>query len=386
MEKKTIQRSDWVARFNLVGRPVIGDYTYKLNEKSEKSQWVYNSLNLAVDCGEKCGTVYAEMLGGYSENGDNKIYVHGKDENDKDDFKKKIVVDFEDRFNDDILEEIGDMSFVTIGLEKTSDGKTFYKRFLSSYDAVEYIKEHLNNDMVINVSGDLKYSEYNGNVQVRKNITSIALSKAEDSSKYKATFTQSVLLDKDSASLKDIDKDKGVMFVNARVLDYVKEINGIEVKGQYPYKKQFEFAMNFENEKQCKTIYEKLFKIKKDITQTTFEGEFIEGGAVVTATWDDIPDDIKDLVEMGVYTKDEALAKCTANSSREKRMVLRKPMIKLVGDDKVPVVQKFEERFTEDDLYLDYLFNNKNADDDKPPFDTEEESGTDDSMSWLDDL
>lgn len=385
-EKKTIQRSDWVARFNLVGRPVIGDYTYKLNEKSEKSQWIYNSLNLAVDCGEKCGTVYAEMLGGYSADGENKIYVHGKDENGNDDFKKKIVVDFEDRFNDDILEEVGDMSFVNIGLEKTSEGKTFYKKFLSAYDAIEYIHENLREDMVINVSGDLKYSEYNGNVQVRKNITSIALSKAEDSSKYKATFTQSVLLDKDSASLKEIDKDKGVMFVNARVLDYVKEVNGIEVKGQYPYKKQFEFAMNFENEKQCKTIYEKLFKVKKDITQVTFEGDFVEGGAVVTATWDDIPDDIKDLVKTGVYTKEEALAKCTANGSRERRMVLKKPMIKLVGDDKVPVVQKFEERFTEDDLYLDYLYKNKDTNNDKPSFDTDEESGSDDSMSWLNDL
>ena len=378
-EKKTIQRSDWVARFNLVGRPVIGDYTYKLNEKSEKSQWISNSLNLAVDCGEKCGTVYAEMLGGYSADGENKIYVHGKDENGNDDFKKKIVVDFEDRFNDDILEEVGDMSFVNIGLEKTSEGKTFYKKFLSAYDAIEYIHENLREDMVINVSGDLKYSEYNGNVQVRKNITSIALSKAEDSSKYKATFTQTILLDKDSASLKNIDKDKGVMFVDARVLDYVKEVNGIEVKGQYPYKKQFEFAMDFSNETACKKIMDKLFKVKKGVSQATFEGDFVEGGAVVTATWDDIPDDIKDLVEMGVYTKEEALAKCTANGSRERRMVLKKPYIKLVGEEKTPVIQVFSERYTEDDLYLDYVFNNKVEENEE----AEEESGESADLDWL---
>ena len=378
-EKKTIQRSDWVARFNLVGRPVIGDYTYTLNEKSEKSQWISNSLNLAVDCGEKCGTVYAEMLGGYSADGENKIYVHGKDENGNDDFKKKIVVDFEDRFNDDILEEVGDMSFVNIGLEKTSEGKTFYKKFLSAYDAIEYIHENLREDMVINVSGDLKYSEYNGNVQVRKNITSIALSKAEDSSKYKATFTQTILLDKDSASLKNIDKDKGVMFVDARVLDYVKEVNGIEVKGQYPYKKQFEFAMDFSNETACKKIMDKLFKVKKGVSQATFEGDFVEGGAVVTATWDDIPDDIKDLVEMGVYTKEEALAKCTANGSRERRMVLKKPYIKLVGEEKTPVIQVFSERYTEDDLYLDYVFNNKVEENEE----AEEESGESADLDWL---
>lgn len=387
-EKKVIKKSDWMSNFTLIGTPVVNDYTFKMDEKSEKSKWIYNAMNLGIDCGEAHGTVYAELMGGYSEENENRIYAHGKKDDGSDDFDKQIVVDWSDRFNDDILEEIGEMSFITVGLEKTSTDKTYYKKFLSGYDAIAYIKEHLSEDMVVNVRGSLKYSEYNGNVQVRKNITSIALSKADDPSKYKATFTQSILLDKDSASLKadNIDKDKGVMFVDARVLDYVKEVNGVEVKGQYPYKKQFEFAMNFENEKQCKTIYEKLFKVKKGVTQATMEGEFVEGGSVVTATWDDIPDDIKDLVEMGVYSKEEALAKCTANGSRERRMVLRKPMIKLVGDDKTPVVQKFEERFTEEDLVLDYLYKNKNTDDDKPPFDTEEESGSDGSLDWLNQL
>lgn len=381
-----IVRKDWVSNFTLIGRPIINDYTYKIDERSEKSNWVYNALNLGVDCGEKFGSVYCELMGGYSEDNENKIYAHGKKDDNSDDFEKQIIVDWEDRFNEDVLEEVGDLSFITVGLEKTSADKTFYKKFLSAYDAIVYIKENLKEDMVVNVRGNLKYSSYNDAVQVRKNITSIALSKADDPSKYKATFTQSILLDKDSANLKNVDKDKGVMYVDARVLDYVKEINGVEVKGQYPYKKQFEFALNLENEKQCKTIYEKLFKVKKNVSQVTFEGEFIEGGAVITATWDDIPDDIKDLVEMGVYTKDEALAKCTANGNRERRMVLKKPQIKLVGEDKTPVIQKFEERYTEDDLYLDCL--NKSeatepyVDDDDTPFDTD----GDDGMDWLNNL
>lgn len=383
-EKKVIKKNDWVSSFNLIGKPVVNDYTFKIDEKSEKSNWIYNAMNLGIDCGEAHGTVYAEMMGGYSEENENRIYAHGKKDDGSDDFEKQIIVDWDDRFNDDVLEEIGDLSFITVGLEKTSADKTFYKKFLSAYDAIAYINEHLSDNMVVNVRGNLKYSSYNDNVQVRKNITSIALSKADDSSKYKATFTQSLLLDKDSASLKNIDKDKGVLLVDARVLDYVKEVNGIEVKGQYPYKKQFEFALNLENEKQCKTIYEKLFKVKKDVTQVTFDGEFVEGGAVVTATWDDIPDDIKDLVDMGVYTKEDALAKCTANGSRERRMVLKKPSIKLVGEDKTPVVQKFENRYEEDDLVLDYLYKNK-SEDNKPPFnvDDEEDSDSDDSMAWL---
>lgn len=381
MEKKVIKKNDWVSNFTLIGKPKISeDYSFKIDERSSKSNWIYNSLNLGVDCGERFGVVYCELMGGYSSENENRIYVYPKKDDGSTDFENQMVVDWNDRFNDDVLEDISDMSFITVGLEKTNADKIFYKKFLSAYDAIAYIKDHLREDMTICVRGNLKYSEYNGNVQVRKNITSIALSKADDSSKYKATFTQSILIDKDSASLKDIDKDKGVMFVNARVLDYVKEVNGIEVKGQYPYKKQFEFTMNFDNEKQCKTIYDKLFKVKKGITQATFEGDFVEGGAVVTTTLEDLPDEIRDLVEMGIYTEEEACAKCTANGNRERRMVLKKPMIKLVGDDKVPVVQKFDERFTEDDLYLDYLYKDKN---DNDSTEVEEESDTEDPMAWL---
>lgn len=379
-EKKVIEKNDWQSSFTLIGKPVINDYTFKIDEKSEKSNWIYNALNLGVDCGEKYGTVYAEMMGGYSAENENKIYAHAKKEDGSDDFKQQLVIDWNDRFNESVLEDVGDLSFLTVGLEKTDKDKTFYQKFLSAYDAIAYIKEHLSEDMVVNVRGNLKYSEYNGNVQVRKNITSIALSKADDSSKYKATFTQSILIDKDSASLKNIDKDKGVMFVDARVLDYVKEVNGIEVRGQYPYKKQFEFAMDFSNEVACKKIMDKLFKVKKGVSQVTFDGDFIEGGAVVTATWDDIPDDIKDLVDMGVYTKEEALAKCTANGSRERRMVLTKPMIKLVGEEKTPVIQVFPERYKEDDLYLDYIFNKKKAENSD---EAEEESGETSDLDWL---
>lgn len=391
VEKKVIVKKDWTANFNLIGTPKISeDYTFKTNERSDKSKWVYNSMNLGVDCGESAGVVYCELMGGYSEENENKIYAHGKKDDGSDDFDKQIIVDWEDRFNEDVLEEIGSLSFITVGLEKTSEGKTFYKNFLSAYDAIAYIKDHLTEDMVINVKGNLKYSSYNDTVQVRKNITSIVLSKVDDASKYKATFTQTVLIDKDSASLKNIDKDKGVMYIDARVLDYVKEVNGIEVKGQYPYNKQFEFAMDFSNEAACKKIMDKLFKVKKGINQITFEGEFIEGGAIVTATLDDLPQDIRDLVDIGVYSEEEACAKCTANGGRERRMLLKKPQIKMVGDEdaKAPAIQIFEERYTEDDLYLDYLFENDNvsSNDDKPPFDIDEGSDSDNSMDWLNDL
>ena len=381
-EKKKIIKTDWSSNFTLVGRPVVTDYTYKIDERSTKSDWVYNSLNLGVDCGEKYGTVYCEAMGGYSENNANVIYAHGKKEDDSDDFKKQIVVAWEDRFNEAVLSELGELSFITVGLEKTDKDKTFYKKFLSMYDAIPYIKEHLTADMVVNVKGNLTYSEYQGNVQVRKTINSIVLSKIEESADFTARFTQSVLIDSDSASLKNVDTEKGVMYLDTVVLDYLKEKDGVEIRGQYPYRKQFEFAMDLTNQTACTAIMNKLFKVKRGTyTQITFEGNFIEGGAVVTATLDDIPDDIRELVEWGVYTEEEALARCSSNGNRERRMVLTKPYIKLVGDDKIPVVQRFTEKYTEEDLILDIVK------EDEVPFDVDNSNVASSSevsgMDWL---
>ena len=400
--KKVITKKDWIASFNLVGETKLNDYTYKIDEKSEKSSWIYNSLNLGVYCGEKYGTVYASMMGGYSEEKAGVIFAHGKKEDGSDDFENQIQVAWEDRFDEDILESLGDMCFITVGLEQTNKNKVFYKKFLSEYDAIAYIQEHLEEGMVLNVRGNLRYGLYQDKVQLQKNINNIVLSKVDDVAKYKATFVQTVLLNKDSASLKkeQIDKDKGVLYVSTRVLDYLKEFNGIEVKGQYPFQKEFEFEMDFSNEKICKMIMEKVFKVKKDVTQITFEGEFISGGAVVTATWDDVPDDIKDLVECGIYTKEEALQRCSTNGNREDRMILRKPHTRLVGDEKKPMVQKFEQRFTEDDLTLDYLVQEAPADgfmnvpegeelpfaDDKKDDTDSGEEGSVDDMSWLNNL
>lgn len=385
-EKKVIARDNWMSNFALIGVAKVNDYTFKIDEKSEKSSWIYNSLNLGVDCGEKHGTVYAEMMGGYSSEQPSAIYAHGKKDDGSDDFEAKVTVDWDDRFNEEILETIGDLSFITVGLEKTDKEKTFYKKFLSAYDAIAYIKAHLEDGMVINVRGNLKYSMYQDKVQVRKNITSIVLSKVDDVSKYIARFTQTILLDKASASLKNIDKDKSVMYIDARVLDYMKEYNGKEVKGQFPFNKQFEFEMDFSNEAQCKKIMEKVFKVKKGITQMTFEGDLIEGGAVVTATLDDIPQDIKDLIDCGVYTEEEALARCSSNGNREQRMVLRKPMVRLVGEDKTPTLQRFEEKYSEDDLVLDYLYDDEETATEAAEDGETESTETGDGLEWLNSL
>lgn len=391
-EKKILEKKNWSNSFVLIGEAKPNDYTYKLDEKSEKSDWIYNSLNLGVYCGETCGTVYAELMGGYGAERDNVVYVHGKDEDGKDDFDNRFTIDWDDRFDEEILESVGDLCFLTVGLEKDKNDKVYYKKFLTPYDMIAYINENLEKDMVVNVKGSLKYSMYNDNVQVKKEINSIVLSKVNDPSKYNARFTQTMLLTKDSVG--KADKDTGILPIYAKVLDYVKEYKGKEVRTNIPYNKMFEYELDLSNPELSKKVIDAIFKVKKGVTEVTFEGNLIEGGAVITATEDDLPDDIKALVSIGVFSLDEALAKCSVSSGREKRMVVRKPLIKMVEDkegNKTPVIQKFEQKYDEDDLILDFMYETEDKNDetesDELPF-AEEVAETVDAndTSWLDNL
>jgi hypothetical protein len=382
-EKKILEKKKWVANFNLVGKAKINDYTYKIDEKSEKSDWIYNTLNLGVDCGEKFGTVYAEMMGGYGAKRDNVCYVHGKDDDNKDDFENKFTVDWDDRTDSDILETVGDMCFIKIGLEKDKQDKTVTTRFLSPYDAITYIKENLADGTVINVKGNLKYQLYDGKVSVKKEITSIYLSKAEPE-KYHASFTQSLLIKSDS--LGDYNKDKGIIPLYGTVLEYTKMYNDKEVKCFIPMTKMFEIEVE---EDKIKFWKDKLCKVKKNtVSEIVFEGDLIEGGALIETKVDDLPDDIKELIEIGAYTEEEALARCTENAGREKRMIIRKPSVKMVGDEgkKIPVIQKIEEKYSEEDLILDFMFEDNSDDDDNTDTDTDtdtDNSDTDSDDDWL---
>ena len=386
--KKKLVKKNWIASFMLIGEAKVNeDYTYKIDEKSDKSDWVYNVLNLGVDCGEKHGIIYTEMMGGYGAERDNVVYVHGKKDDGKDDFDNRFTIDWDDRFDEKILEDIGDMCFLTVGLERDKKDKVYYKKFLSQYDAIAYIKENLTDSTVLNVKGNLKYQLYNGNVSVKKEITSIVLSKVDNPSKYFARFTQTMLLSKNSIG--KADKDKGILPIYAKVLEYTKDYNGKEVKQFIPMSKTFEYELDLTNRALVEKVVEKVFKVKKGITEITFEGDFVEGGAVVTATEDDLPQDIKDLIDIGAYTLEEALAKCTLGGGKERRMLLRKPIIKMVGDDdnKVPQIQKFEQKYTDEDLILDFMYEDDEEIESDVENNEDEETANDvEDTSWLDNL
>lgn len=354
-ERKALKKGK--ASFNLIGRVKVTDKTFNLDNNYD-SGWTDNSMYVGVDCGNG-NTVYAEMRSGFYSDPDKEsiIRAYSKDEKDDAGKSKSVEIAWEDRLDESLYDSISDSSFLTVGVEKDVKDKTVYKKFLTAYDAVEYLSEHLEDGMIVNVKGTIGYNEYEGNVSTKKEITSIVLSKIDDEADFKATFSQTILVDSKSIGKKN--DDKGTMELAAYVVDYVgkPKIDGekIEVKKNVAYPKTFEVAIN-ENPEITAKMLQRFFKPKKGkITEITVTGNLVEGGSTVNITEDDIPDDIKELIEMGLYSEEEAEKKiAVGNGNRERRMIIVKPDITYVGtgDDRKPTVAFEDGKYDEDDLYF----------------------------------
>jgi hypothetical protein len=360
-KEEKVQVKKGASLFTLIGKAIVKDYTFTMDASSQNSDWVYNRLSLQVDCGNS-GVINAELMGGYGtgKKRENKIYVHGKKKNeagkDVDDYSNQFTVDWDDRLDEDMFDEIGDNCFLTVGLEKDKKENTFYKKFLSPYDAIEYIKEHLTDGIVINVKGNLNYNEYQGNTMVKKEINSLVLSKITEEKDFKAVFQQTVFIDKDS--IKKYDSDKNAFPIECYIPEYVSKIQTEDSKIDVPkdqrnivFKKTFDYDCGSKESERILAFLKKHFTVKKDnIYEVTFEGVITKSGSLQTVTLEDLPEDIQELVEIGAYTEEEAIEKCVGNGNKVENYIFKVPRIKKVGEDKTPIIDKVEDKYKYGDL------------------------------------
>lgn len=378
--------------FTLVGKAKIGEYTFNTDAESarEDSDWVYSQMKLGVDCGQNHGLIYCELMGGYGTDRQNYVRVPSIKVNKNgvkvDDFENMLKIDWEDRFNEEILKNVGKLGFITVGLEKEKE-KVEYKKFLSAYDAVGYVEEHLEDGMTVTIKGDLKWSIYKENIQVRKEVTSIILSKAEEDD-FKAIFNQNVILD--TASIGKFDKETMTIPIDCRILEYMKDYNGTEVKTILPIHKSFDLAIDG-SDKERATKMLKVFKVKgKKLDLLNIDGMFVKGDTnTVKVTVDDIPDDVKELIELGYVSEADVLEKMTfvnGGNNKAEKMMIKSPHIKYTGEDmKIPTIDKVIDMYSEEDLDIAAILENMGI---KDPLDVAlEDTDSDDSEdNWLDEL
>ena len=392
-EKEKTPLKKGVSQFNIVGKAKVNDNTFTLDTESQTSDYIYSRASIGVDTGN--GVVFSSLMGGYFATKDNVVYVHGTKKDDDGrtvaDYDNRFTIDWDDRFDDDILETVADDCFIKVGIEKDNKGKTYVKKFLSAYDAIEYLSEHLTDGTVVNISGNIQYQYYNDSVSVQKNIKTIYLSTKEEKD-FKSEFRQTILLDTDS--IDKFDKEKNTYPINCYVVDYVGKIDGTEIKQNVVMPKTMYFdVLDENNPDKTKKLLDKYFKPSKKnkILEIGVIGTFAEGGVISTATLDDLDDDIKDMLELGMLTEEEALAKYT-NGNVERRMVIKQFITRNEGDaeNKKLVIMRDEDKYTADDFVFVSQFIDTDDDDEEDDEantvgETETDSNDDDE-DWLKDL
>lgn len=378
----------------VVGRAKIGDKTFKLDEVS-KSGFTYSRVNIGIQTDET-NIVYGEIMGGYYPSNP-VIYTSSKEDG------SSMEVSWADRFNENIIKSVANYRLYRVGLEKDENGSIIVKSFLSAYDMAQYLKETLQDGMEITARGSFSYHEYNNEIQRTFQIQSIFIpyqEKEKDENgnetgnllpvKYRANFVQTILLtDESFKGITKQDADAGEVIISAQVPEYVGKKDGKEIKKTLPFPIAITVPINKKNPEITEKILNAFFKIKKNkVRELTIEGNIVDGYEKQEVSEKDIElsSDIKELIAMGLYSKEEVINKMTVRGNRVSKLVFTRPSI--IKEDKngtaMPRPEMDDEKYTPDDLIIPIPEDDEEEkkQDGENPFEGYQDEGTDDS-SWM---
>ena len=391
--------------FTLIGKAKLGQYSFKIDEQSKKSSYIYSQANLTLKTKE--GEISANVMGGYNPEKDNVIYAFTK--GNKDNKGQSITVSWEDRFDEEIIETVADMKLFKAGVSKKEDGSIEYVKFLHPYDFISHLEQHMVDGEVYIIRGELQYQEYNGELKVNKNITSVTLAKEEianDPETHEAKFSTTILTD--SNFLGKPDKETMTVILDTYVVDFFNEynkqeivrmVNGKEKNGlTMPIPKSFDFKIAKDMETTKKLL--KYLKPKRGaVTEIVMEGIFSKSQGELKGeelTIDDLDDDIKFMVEIGAYTLEEALGKVNFvyGEKTPEKMLLTRPAIKKIENkdgSSTLTVNYTPDKYNEEDLVIENVLKVNNAKfktnevDDEEDIFNEETTEDDDDLDLDDD-
>lgn len=336
-----------IKSFSLTGKLRLTDNTFTIDKQKEGSNYVYSSANLSLDCGH--GNVFCNLIGGHFTSGKNVLYAFGTEEvngKKRTEFTKQIIVPYEDRFNEDILKDISQDSMTIIAVENDTNNKPISKSFLSKEDAVKYLQATLTDGMVLNVLGEIVFRvDNNGETLFNFNIKRIYLNTHENPI-LKANFVMSVITEKDGFdSAQEIDEN-GFVEMDCFVAEYMKEYKGNQ-KSVVPL--PFRFYIDTKANENWKKIISEFFRpSEKYLAETTIEGSVVSVGNTQTVDLEDVPDDIKKLVELGIISENELANVGANNNSLVQMLVFNRPRI-AIQDGKMSVMCN-KEKYSHNEL------------------------------------
>lgn len=375
----------------VTGKAKINEKTFSGDMTSDKTGYVYTRLNLGVEI-RKGSVIYTEQMGGYAPDKP-VIYSMNKEDN------SQVEINFADRLNEKVVESVADFKTLKVGLERDDKGELIIKKFLSPMDVHDYLKEHLKDGMEVTVRGSFKFSEYNDNVQRKFEIQNIFLPYPQKDketgevlpTEYKAVFTQTILVDEDSfEKITPQDKKDGEVVIKSFAVDYVGKKNGKQIKKNLPFRLPITVKINKEKPELTEKIIEKLFDVPKGkVRELTIEGDIIEGYDEQEVSEQDIElsDEIKELIELGLYSEEEAKAKMTVRGNKVSKLVFTRPhLAKDKNDNNRTKMDINDEKYTVTDLFPPVVEKEEEKKDELPDLTGGTDDAPVDDNVWMSEL
>lgn len=335
--------------FDVIGEVAVDSKAFALLQPGKNNpKWIQNVFNPRID-GVDGQSKYMRFSSGYDTVKGKKIFAQSKS-------KTSLEIPFGDRKNQNMIDLVDDKSFIKVGIgkviEKNAETNKEYKvwefnKFLDVFDAIEFLNKMmpLASKNKVRLVGKIKHSVYNDEVQTNYELQTIYLLNGnEEEGKElapKFCFTQNVLITEGA-----VDKSK------LETEGTVKVATNVYVKIKQEYKVlPLEFMMIAKDDSQKETfkkVIDRYFDVKGDVVRRiNLDCRFESGYIASNVEESDLPDDAKELIEDGLYSKEEVM-KMYANKDRVDRLVITRPLIKKI--DNKPQVDFNDKEFELKDL------------------------------------
>lgn len=373
------------SRFSFCGTPVIPKqkadtkrpFCKEISKKDEKTKETKKMLSMSF---------------GIKETDMNMAFVEAFDSQQKviktmDVDNEKMDVDWDDRFDEDIIEKVANYRKYIVDLGDEHGGR---QEFITAYDMIEHLREHLPNyDGRVVVTGQFTRDWYAKKKTYFSKFRIQNVFAAPEERKNRLLLTMDLFYNKNSLDDSDFDENKK-MTLDCYIEQYINKDEG---RKYVPIQVVFSGAKyDLENEKHKKLFDYKMKYIKvknKNMVHIPWEIVLLRGAEEAEFDESMLTDSQREQVELGIKSVDDFRPKGNIYGDRIDEFRLFEP--KLEGDYADGVLEcddtadEFEEKIfvpAADETMEEAKKNSKSAkskskkdedDDDEPPFDKDED-------------
>lgn len=373
------------SRFSFCGTPVIPKqkadtkrpFCKEISKKDEKTKETKKMLSMSF---------------GIKETDMNMAFVEAFDSQQKviktmDVDNEKMDVDWDDRFDEDIIEKVANYRKYIVDLGDEHGGR---QEFITAYDMIEHLREHLPNyDGRVVVTGQFTRDWYAKKKTYFSKFRIQNVFAAPEERKNRLLLTMDLFYNKSSLDDSDFDENKK-MTLDCYIEQYINKDEG---RKYVPIQVVFSGAKyDLENEKHKKLFDYKMKYIKvknKNMVHIPWEIVLLRGAEEAEFDESMLTDSQREQVELGIKSVDDFRPKGNIYGDRIDEFRLFEP--KLEGDYADGVLEcddtadEFEEKIfvpAADETMEEAKKNSKSAkskskkdedEDDEPPFDKDED-------------